>query len=151
MSEPAYNPIPNQMSDEDLVSEILSLQAEADEADLKVKRAKNELLERKAKEIKIALMQKDEPFGAVSQIIGANKVTMTTPKKVVWSQEGLAELYAQIAADKDEDVNEYITIEYKVSESAYKNWPSPLKATFEPNRTVTPGNVANKIEPAKEK
>ena len=151
MTEPAYNPIPNQMSDEELISEILSLQAEADEADIKVKRAKNELLERKAKEIKIALMQKDEPFGAVSQTIGTHKVTMTTPKKVVWSQEGLAELYAQINADPEEKVEEYITIEYKVSESAYKNWPSNLKAAFEPNRTVTPGNVAIKIEPVKEK
>ena len=72
MTEPAYNPISNQMSDEELVSEIVSLQSSADEADLKVKRAKNDLLERKAKEISLALKQKDEPFGAVSQVIGTN-------------------------------------------------------------------------------
>lgn len=148
MSEPNHL---HNVTDEALIETILSLEEAAKLAESEVKKAKAVLLERKQQEIVTALRQKAEPFGAVSQIIGDMKITFTTPKKVEWDQEGLAELYVQIAADPDEDVREYIGVEYKVKEEAYKNWPSNLKGSFEPLRTLKSGTVSIKIEPAKEK
>lgn len=148
MTEPNHL---HNVTDEGLIETILALEEAAKIAESEVKKVKLILLERKQKDVAAALKQKPEPFGAVSQIIGDMKVTITTPKKVEWNQEGLATLYAQIAADPDEDVREYIGVEYKVKEDAYKNWPSNLKETFEPHRTLKSGTVSLKIEPAKEK
>lgn len=138
-------------SDEQIVNEVKSLDDQIKELSSQKKVAQEALLERKQSEIAAALAQKPEPFGAVSAQIGEDKVTFTTPKKVDWDQKGLASLYAQIASDPEENVSEYITVEYKIKEDAYKNWPSNLKETFEPYRTVTPGNIAIKIEPVKGK
>ncbi len=147
MTEPnTFHNMPDNM----LIESILALEEASKNADIELKRAKNELLERKKSEIKIALAQKAEPYGSVSAVVGAYKISYTTPKKVEWEQEGLAELYKQIAADPDEDPREYIKTEYKVSEDAYKNWPTNLKASFEPHRTVKTGSVSIKIEPVKE-
>ena len=145
---------PNQyhnVTDEALVDTIIALDEAATKADAELKKAKSVFLERKQQEISIALKQKAEPFGSVSQVVGDYKVTITTPKKVEWNQDGLAKLYADIAADPEENVQEYITVEYKVKEDAYKNWPSNLKQTFEPLRTLKTGSVAIKIEASKEK
>lgn len=137
-------------SDEMLIEAINGLESEAQEATLRVKRAKNALLERKAKDIKIALMQKTEPFGSVTQNIGGFKVTYNTPKKVEWRQDLLADIYAQIKADPNECVEDYIELEYNVPESKYKNFPTNIRSAFLPARTVMPGNVSVKIEVAKE-
>lgn len=136
--------------DEAIIEDILSLEAQIATLESNVKIAKNNLLERRRAQLDEALRAKKEPFGAVSTEIANQKVTFTTPKKVTWDQGGLKKLAAQMIAD-GADPEEYITIEYKIKEDAYKNWPSNLKEYFEPHRTVTPGNVSIKIEPLKEK
>lgn len=136
--------------DEGIIDDILNFEDEVEQATKKLKLAKAALLDRKQTEIASALSQKPEPFGAVSQQIANQKVTFTTPKKVEWDQEGLKQLQDQMIKD-GADPAEYITVELKVKEDAYKNWPSNLKEYFEPHRTVTPGNVAVKVEPIKEK
>jgi hypothetical protein len=139
------------LSDDELVDVIQLYKQESDTADTKYKRAVNTLIARKQQDISSALQQKPEPFGAVSQPIGGMKVTFTTPKKVKWDQKKLADLHAQISSDPDENVEDYITTEFKVSEDAYKAWPAPIKQHFEPARTVEPGSVSVKIEAPKEK
>lgn len=138
-------------SDDQIVNTILDLEGQQEQLKSQISVAKNAILERKQSDIDTALAQKPEPFGAASVVIGNQKVTFTTPKKVEWDQDGLAQLYAQIAADPEENVAEYISVEYKVKEDAYKNWPSNLKEAFQPHRTVKPGTVAIKIEPVKGK
>lgn len=139
------------ITEEELVADVKAIEEDIKSRTSDLKIAREALIERKKSDIVSALAQKPEPFGAVSQQIGEDKVTFTTPKKVDWDQEGLATLYNQISSDPEENVSDYITVEYKVKEDAYKNWPSNLRETFEPYRTVTPGNVAVKIEPAKAK
>lgn len=136
--------------DEGVIASILAIEAEAAEVKSRLTMAKNVLVERKAADIAEALKQKKEPFGAVSQNIGDKKVTFTTPKKVEWSQDGLKALWNQMIAD-GADPSEYIVVDYTVKEDAYKNWPTNLKEYFEPHRTVTPGNIAVKIDDAKAK
>lgn len=138
------------ITDESLVEDIIAEEAKKAEIESKIKLAKNELLDRRDAELKEALRQKKEPFGAVSAEIGTQKVTFTTPKKVEWNQEGLAAIHKEMTQD-GADPSEYMTVEYKIKEDAYKNWPSNLKEYFEPHRTVTPGNISIKIEPIKEK
>lgn len=137
-------------SDEQIIEQIKLFEADKAEADGNIKFAKNVLLERKQEEISAALQAKTEPFGAVSQVIGDQKVTFTTPKKVEWDQEGLGGAYRQMIADGAKP-EEYVQAEFKIKEDAYKNWPSDIKEYFEPFRTVKSGPVAIKIEAAKEK
>lgn len=136
-------------SDDQIVNTILDLEEQIANLTSQKKVAQNSLLERMQTEIDAALAKKPEPFGAASVVVGNQKVTFTTPKKVDWDQDGLAEMHKQIAADPEENVDDYIAVEYKVKEDAYKNWPSNLKEAFQPYRTVKPGNVAIKIEPVK--
>lgn len=138
------------ISDEELVADIKAIEDGIKEQTSNLKIAKEALFNRKQAAIAEALAQKPEPFGAVSEQIGSDKVTFTTPKKVEWDQDGLKQLHDRMIAD-GADPLEYMTVEYKVKEDAYKNWPSNLKEYFEPHRTVTPGNVSIKIEPAKVK
>lgn len=139
------------LSNEELVDIILLYKEDVDAATLKYKRVVNTLLARKQEEITASLKQKDDPFGVVSQVIGTYKVKFDTKKKVTWDQEKLGHLYEEIKSDPDEKVEEYIGLEYKVSETAYKNWPAPIRQHFEPARTVETGSTSVTIEPAKEK
>jgi hypothetical protein len=66
-------------------------------------------------------------------------------KKVTYDQEGLAAIRQQLT-NNGEDADEYIGVKYEVAESAFKGWPSSLKAMFEPYRTVEPSKPTIKIE-----
>lgn len=145
MTTPYHN-----ASDENVINDIKSLDQQIKDLTSTKKIAQQTLLERRGNEIEDALKKKTEPFGSVSTVIGTDKVTFTTPKKVEWAQPGMKALHDQMIAD-GADPLEYMQVEYSVKEDAYKNWPSNLKEHFEPLRTVTPGNISIKIEPAKEK
>lgn len=137
-------------NDEQIVATINLLKGEQGEIKKSIKIAENELVNRKQLEITQALQKKPEPFGAVSEVIGNDKVTFTTPKKVDWDQDGLSSAYRQMIADGTEP-SEYIQAEFKIKEGAYKNWPSHIKEFFAPYRTVKSGPVSIKIEPTKDK
>lgn len=137
-------------SDEQLIDTINELKSQKDKITKDIKFAENVLLDRKRDEIALALGKKTEPFGAVSEEIGGQKVTFTTKKEVDWNQEGLAQNYRQMILD-GANPSEYVQAEFKIKEDAYKNWPSDIKEFFEPHRTVKAGSVSIKIEPIKEK
>lgn len=108
-------------------------------------------LKKEEKQLKAALADayadtiKEKGFGSVSVDVGAYKVTFTTPKKVEWSQEKLAEIYEKIRAGND-NPEDYIEVSYNVQEARFKAWPTVISEEFMPARTVKEGAVSVKFE-----
>lgn len=67
------------------------------------------------------------------------------PKRVKWDQARLAEVVERIRA-AGEDPNEYVAVEYRVSERAYGAWPQSIRSVFAPARTVETGKPSYRIE-----
>lgn len=61
-----------------------------------------------------------------------------------WSQEQLATIAQRITAS-GEKVEDYLDIEFSVSESRFNNWPAVLRAQFETARTVKPGKSSFRL------
>jgi hypothetical protein len=57
---------------------------------------------------------------------------------VSWDQAQLAAIARRIAA-AGEKVEDYLDVEFSVSESRFNHWPPALRAGFEAARTVKPG------------
>jgi hypothetical protein len=70
------------------------------------------------------------------------------PKRVKWEQPRLAQIVERIRASGD-DPNEYVTLEYSISERAYGAWPQSMRAAFEPARTVETGKPSYRFESIK--
>lgn len=77
-------------------------------------------------------------FGVVHLTDGVLRVTVDVPKRVAWDQEQLSQMARRIAA-AGERVEDYLDVEYSVSESRFNHWPAALRAQFEAARTVKPG------------
>ena len=77
-------------------------------------------------------------FGAIHLQDGPLRVTVDAPKRVSWDQTQLAEMARRIAASGDR-VEDYLDVEFSVSESRFNNWPSTLREQFAAARTVKPG------------
>lgn len=147
MSHPAPNL--SNLSDAEIIEHFLEAEADKAAADLACKKLKNELLNRKAAELKAAYDKKPEPFGVVNLPVAGKNVKIDVPKKIEWQQDKLEEVWNQILAD-GANPKDYIKVEYAVSETAFKCWGDNLKAYFIPARTVKSGNPSLKIEEAKE-
>lgn len=65
-------------------------------------------------------------------------VTADLPKRVAWDQKRLAAMVERIRTAGD-NPDEYVETSLKVSERRYGAWPQPIRADFEPARTVTVG------------
>lgn len=76
-------------------------------------------------------------------------VSADRPKNISWDQKKLAEIAEKIRFG-GEDPNEFIEISYKVSERKYSAWPSNLKKSFTPARTLKYGKEKIVIEEKKE-
>ncbi|TCS68290.1 hypothetical protein EDC61_1284 [Sulfuritortus calidifontis] len=85
-----------------------------------------------------ARLEAGKDFGVVHLTDGALRVTVDVPKRVAWDQAQLAAIAGRIAA-AGERVEDYLDVEYSVSESRFNHWPAALRAQFEPARTVKPG------------
>lgn len=77
-------------------------------------------------------------FGTVHIDDGAVRVTVDVPKRVSWDQTKLAAIAQRIAAAGDK-VEDFIDVDYSVSESRFNNWPPSLRKQFASARTVKPG------------
>ena len=77
-------------------------------------------------------------FGTVHIDDGAVRVTVDVPKRVSWDQAKLAAIAQRIAA-ADDKVEDFIDVDYAVSESRFNNWPPALREQFAGARTVKPG------------
>ncbi|AAU91243.1 conserved hypothetical protein [Methylococcus capsulatus str. Bath] len=83
-------------------------------------------------------------FGVIHLSDGPLRVTVDIPKRVSWDQEQLAAIARRIAAS-GEKVEDYLDIEFSVSESRFNNWPAALRAQFEAARTVKPGKPSFRL------
>lgn len=120
-------------------NELNALDTELNELKKRRDAVKSEIVGAFEDEFKGALKSKPEPFGKVNVVYGEYDMHYTVPKKVVWDQKKLAEIYKMIG--EHEDPGQYIKVSYDVNEIAYKNWPQDIKDVFEPARTVKPGSA----------
>lgn len=67
------------------------------------------------------------------------------PKRVRWDQVKLADVVDRIRT-AGEDPNEYVSLEYRISERAYGAWPQSIRSVFAPARTVETGKPSYRIE-----
>ena len=96
-------------------------------------------------EAAFARRAEDKLTGTITLAVEGSKVRCDLPKKVEWDQRRLAEA-VEMVRSWGEPVGDYVTIEYKVSETAYAAWPSSIRAVFEPARTVSAGKPTYKID-----
>jgi hypothetical protein len=80
----------------------------------------------------------DQDYGCGTATVEGAKFVIA--KTVKWDQAGLKKLYEQIRAG-NENPDEYINLKLDVAESKYKAWPTPIRKSFEPFRTVTPSKI----------
>lgn len=128
---------------ENLLQQKQALEAQAKQIKKELEATEQAVSDLLAPDIAAAYGNKN--FGTVHIERDGIRLKVTTPKRVDWDGEKLAELYKSIGAAGD-NPNEYIKIEYSVSEAAYNNWPSNIAEAFEPARTVKPGKMKIEVE-----
>jgi len=89
----------------------------------------------------------DKDYGCGTATVDGAKFEIS--KTVKWDQAGLKNLYEQILAG-NENPDEYINLKLDVAESKYKAWPTPIRESFEPFRTVTPSKIKITLKGEKE-
>ena len=147
MTDTATNP--TTLSDVELIDQLLLAEAAESAAKLAKKKLGNELLNRKAGQIKFAYSEKPEPFGVVNLSVAEKNIKLDTVKKVEWEQSELEKLWKKIEAD-GADPKQYINVVYSVSETLYKTFGDNLRAYFDPARTVRAGSTSIKISEKEE-
>jgi len=83
-------------------------------------------------------------FGVIHLSDGPLRVTVDQPKRVSWDQAQLAAIAQRIAAS-GERIEDYLDVEFSVSESRFNNWPTALREQFEAARTVKPGKPSFRL------
>jgi hypothetical protein len=91
-----------------------------------------------AERIQQARADAGKDFGKVHIDDGGIRVTVDVPKRVSWDQTKLAAIAQRIAA-AGEQVEDFIDLDYSVSESRFNNWPPTLREQFAAARTIKPG------------
>jgi hypothetical protein len=126
-----------------LLEDVATLKAQAKRADdvLTI-----ELDRRFGEQAQAARKAKGKDTGTVTLAIDDANIKADLPPKYQWDQEKLAKAVAEIKTWDGENVAEYVTTEYKVSEAKYKAWPTTIKKVFEPARTVSVGKPSYSIE-----
>lgn len=102
-----------------------------------IQEIEDHILDRYGEAVREELRSKPDMTGTVTL---QDKVKITIPKRVKWDQEQLQQLYQKIKAG-NEDPDEYIDVAYKVTETSYEAWPTPIKEQFKPARTVEHGKA----------
>jgi hypothetical protein len=68
------------------------------------------------------------------------------PKRVKWDQDKLRHAGEVIRTGWGDDPSDYIKTKLEVSETAYANWPRPVRELFTPARTVETGRPVYRIK-----
>ncbi|MFO0992594.1 MAG: hypothetical protein U1E67_11770 [Hyphomicrobiales bacterium] len=123
--------------------------------------ARLEATKRLADWVNAAILLKYEER-AITALIEAGKTTGTArfedggitaivdlPKKVEWDQKRLGAVVELIRTSGD-DPTEYVTSEFKVAERSYNAWPSAIRDSFAPARTVRTGKLSIRLSINKE-
>lgn len=96
------------------------------------------LEQRYGEQSRVARLAAAKDFGVVHVSDQSLRITADLPKKVTWDQPQLAAIARRIAASGDK-VEDYLDVEFSISESRFNNWPPALKEQFAAARTVKPG------------
>lgn len=91
-----------------------------------------------AERIQRARADAGKDFGTVHIEDAGIRVSVDVPKRVSWDQTKLAAIAQRIAA-AGEKVEDFLDVDYAVSESRFNNWPPALREQFAGARTVKPG------------
>lgn len=83
-------------------------------------------------------------FGVVHVRDGALRVSVDVPKRVTWDQKLLGSIARSITG-AGERIEDYMEVQYSVSESRFNNWPPALREQFAAARTVKPGKPAYRL------
>ena len=83
---------------------------------------------------KIDAAYAEKHTGTAHILDGEYDLEINVPKKIEWDQDLLRAAEKQIK-DWGDDPEEYISVTRKVSETAWKSWPSRLKEMFADART----------------
>lgn len=97
-----------------------------------------------AGDITAAYSDQGKDFGTVRVSDGGYDIVIDTPKKTEWDQAKLADLRSRIQFS-GEDPGDYVKVTYSVDERAYSAWPTKIRESFEPARTVKPGSRTVKL------
>ena len=97
-----------------------------------------------AERIQSARADAGKDFGTVHIDDSGIRITVDVPKRVSWDQTKLAAIAQRIAA-AGEKVEDFIDVDYAVSESRFNNWPPTLRDQFAAARTVKPGDAAGEF------
>ncbi len=82
-----------------------------------------------------ARLEAGQDFGVIHFEDGQVRITVDTPKQVIWNQQQLEAIAKRITAS-GERVEDYIDITYGIAEARYVNWPPTLQKQFATARTV---------------
>lgn len=91
-----------------------------------------------------ARQEAGKDFGVVHLNDGPLRVTVDVPKRVSWDQSQLAAIARRIAA-AGERIEDYLDVEFSVSEARFNNWPTALRKQFEAARTVKHGKPSFRL------
>lgn len=97
-----------------------------------------------AGDIAAAYADQGKDFGTVRVTDAGYDIVVDTPKKTEWDQAKLADIRSKIQFS-GENPNDYVKVSYAVDERAYAAWPTKIRQTFEPARTVKPGSRTVKL------
>ncbi len=91
-----------------------------------------------------ALVDSGRDFGVSHLADGPLRVTYELPKRVSWEQKRLVEIAERIIAT-GERVQDYMDVDFSVSETRFNSWPPALKEQFAAARTVKPGKASFRL------
>ena len=84
------------------------------------------------------LLADGRDVGSIHLTDGPLRIKFELPKRVSWDQKQLSAIAERIVAG-GERVQDYMDIDFSVSESRFNNWPPALKEQFASARTVKTG------------
>ncbi|MGO1069610.1 hypothetical protein [Lysobacter sp. CA199] len=87
--------------------------------------------------------------GSVTFNDGPIRISVELPKKVEWDQATLARIADRIRA-AGKDPAEFLEVTYKISESKYCAWPTSMRTSFDPARTLKTGKPTFRLSPVEE-
>lgn len=129
----------------DVLDDLSEVDDDLSELKLTRKALEAELLSMTVDDVVEQLSSSEYGCGTANLDIDGYKLKVIRAKKVSWNQDKLKEVRQKII-DSEANPDEYIKMELKVSETAYKNWPSNIQSAFEPARTVMPAPITFKYE-----
>lgn len=126
------------------VDVLLGLQNAIDEEVARVTKVKNILGSTLSRRFATGINK----LGVTRITVGGIDVVVDIPKKVTWDADKLDAAVEQIKS-WGEDIEDFVELSYKVSETKFNAWPPSISDVFAPARTVENGKPKITLVPSK--